>query len=204
MSDTRPLNVKDNLQNLSYSELKEMYQSQALPHIIVSLNVTGDINVSAMIRTSALFGLKEFHVIGRKRFDMRGDVGCSKYIDMQYHVATTGDHNDHLDEEKTCQVLKTLSQTYNIVYVELYKPEFINSQKLPIDQLSNFVRDNFHLNGKPTAFVFGNEALGIPTWLINQVPGFVTEIPQRGVNRCFNVSIAHSIVLWETFRNSMM
>jgi len=46
----------------------------------------------------------------------------------------------------------------------------------------------------------GNEGIGIPSAVMKNVPGYRVEIPQRGVMRSHNVSIALSIVLWEFFR----
>ena len=76
-------NVHDGLKHLSVHELQEVSKSDRLPWHTLALNVTGDLNIGTMIRTSHCLGATSFIIIGRTKIDNRGLVGSSNYIKIE-------------------------------------------------------------------------------------------------------------------------
>lgn len=94
-----PLNVVDAMQNMTLSEINDVYVKTSNKAAVACLNLSGDINIGMMIRTASLFGLEKFFIMGRKVYDKRTSVGCHKHIPMEFVRATTGHHSEFLDEK---------------------------------------------------------------------------------------------------------
>lgn len=190
---TNGLNVRDCYQNLTVAQLQEISQKQSLNYAVMCLNVTGDLNVSTMMRTAHLMGASDFFIVGRRRYDKRGTVGAQNYINVHRLDAL-------LDDQVTldANAIRSIFIEYNLI------PIFVeqNGQMLGhcgfawTDVVSKIYTNNF----KPV-IVVGNEGRGIPNDVLALKDEFenscIVSLPQMGVLRSFNVSTALSMVLWD-------
>lgn len=184
------LNVRDEMQKMDPDDIKSEYIKTSTDVEVAGINLSGDLNIGMMIRTASLFGVGGFNIIGRKRYDRRTTVGTHNYIPMRFYTATTGHQNEFLDEEKIIEALKDLGKIRTLVFLEQGgTPLFGFKSTLPTE--------------KPPLFIVGNEGDGIPQGVMDAFPdAFKIEIPQRGVGRSHNVSIALALMLGEYFRDS--
>lgn len=176
-------NVHDDLKNLTVPELRKICDSQRNPFAVCALSVTGDMNIGSIIRTSCLFGAEKVIVLGRKKFDRRGLVGSMNYIDVEF---PGGLCNESLTIDKRCFINA----------MEGYIPIFVEQGGFELGQFN--WRDKFYYfgNQKP-CLVFGNENRGIPKNILDLFVSrsFRVSIPQKGVIRSHNVSVASGIVI---------
>lgn len=184
-------NVKNEYQDLSSDEIKNQYSSMANNHAVACLNLTSDTNIGLIIRTSSLFEIGKVFVMGRRRYDKRSSVGTHHMIPIERYPCAIGVHNEFLDIDKVTQKLVELSQTYCIVFIEQ------TSSAISIYDFKKHISFT-----KPILFVVGTESEGIPIEVLNnpKIMGLCVYIPQGGVGRSHNVSIALGIVLYEFFR----
>lgn len=178
ITNSQSFNVHDKYKHLTIPELKEINNRDTLPFAVCCLNITGDLNVSNIIRTSCIFGAKKVIVIGRTKFDNRGLVGADKYIDVETHSI--------LNYEK----LDIEVDSFNNIIKDYFKI-FCETDGV------NFADFNFtypaEQNFQEYLLIFGNEGIGIPKNLRHS--GFTVSIPQRGVLRSLNVSTAAGILI---------
>lgn len=181
-----PLNVHDHLQSLSIEELKVISQQDRLPWHTACLNVTGDLNVGTMIRTSHCLGASSVLIFGRQKIDNRSLVGSANCIQVERIKV----HDDVFAPKRFTQSFLER----NLV------PIFVEIGGVPIDDVDwKTTIDAINRRGSQPCLVMGNETGGIPKDLIGAcLPatpnGFVVSIPQRGVIRSLNVATAHAIV----------
>ena len=185
-------NVQDELKALPTIEaVQDAYRSMAGKVSVVALNISGDMNIGTMIRTCGLFGVEQFHLFGRRKYDKRGTVGANKFVPTKYHACATGPGNGTLDVPKVIEYLKPMTETHRLVFVEQY-PE----RSVPVNRWGG--SDSSSL--LPPVFIVGNEGHGIPRDIIDAFDPLsvdVVEIPQPGVGRSHNVAVALGIVLYE-------
>lgn len=178
-------NVHDQFKHLDVPELREICNEERSPFVLAAINVTGDMNMGSIIRTACLFGAQKVIVFGRKKFDRRGLVGSQNYIDVEFVPCL----NDDLSIDDEMVVAKLDEANYQIIMIEQ------NGH-----QMGTF-NWNYLICGKMTPlFMVGNENRGIPDNVINAMfDKFkltqIVSIPQRGVIRSHNVSVATGIVL---------
>lgn len=201
-------NVRNELQNSTIEENQQFYKDNESPVAIAGINLSGDINISMMIRTASLYGVSKFHIVGRRRYDKRGAVGMDKYISVHKHASCKGDHNEVLDVAKTIQILQDFAKTYTMVFLEQVTDEnLLEYSKTGCTELSTVIPlcgiRNAIISDNPVMFVVGNENSGIPIQIMMSIPGYIVEIPQRGVGRSHNVAVSLGTVLWEYFREEM-
>lgn len=182
-----PLNVHDHLKGLTIEELKEISQADRLPWHTLCINVTGDLNVGTIIRTSHCLGASSVIIFGRQKIDNRSLVGAANYIKVERARALDGDLE--LDPE----IFLALLSSRNLV------PVFVESNGLPLPRIDWKLRlSEMARRGHQPCLVMGNETGGIPPGiqsLTNLFPNsFTVSIPQKGVIRSLNVATAHSIV----------
>lgn len=184
-------NVKDNLKNLSLKELKEIQLNDSYEIYSLFLNLNGDLNISSMVRTSALSGVKKVMIFGRRKYDRRGLVGADKYIDIDIINGFLGETIDY-----DVSLLKLIIDKNNFV------PIYAEHGGTVIGSFSwkNKINEIYVANKKPL-IIMGNESRGIPEYLTNFFDSYdhsirVT-IPQKGVLRSFNVGHAYSMILWD-------
>lgn len=181
-------NVQDSLQHLSPDEIRAYYIDHASPVAVGCLNLSGDINIGMMIRTSALFGVGHFYILGKKQFDRRSSVGSHHHMPLERVYAMKGRDNEYLDTDTARATLIELQQKFTLVFIEQ-------------SERSIKLRDIHEIKTEhPPMFIFGSESEGIPQCLLDLSDTYCVEIKQPGVGRSFNVSTACGMVLYEWFR----
>lgn len=181
------LNVHDHLKGLSVEQLKDASLADRLPWHTMCINVTGDINVGTMIRTSHCLGATSVIVFGRRKIDNRSLVGSANYIRLEKVNAISP------DLELDPVVLKDLLSARGLT------PVFAESGGLPLPSIDWKLRiSEMARRGTQPCIVMGNETGGIPNSILDLdrlfPNSFRVSIPQRGVIRSFNVAVAHSII----------
>tara|TARA_R110000868_G_scaffold183767_2_gene425111 strand:+ start:7524 stop:8165 length:642 start_codon:yes stop_codon:yes gene_type:complete len=180
-------NVHDHLKHLDVSKLQTLSEQDRLPWHTMCLNVTGDLNVGTVIRTSHCMGASSVIVFGRQKIDNRSLVGAANYIKVEKIPAL--DHNLEYDPRLFVDVLKNR----NLV------PVFVEGGGQPAHSApwGTWI-DAMQRRGQQVCLVMGNEATGIPSDILGTGSMFanshVVSVPQRGVIRSLNVAVAHSMV----------
>ena len=179
-------NVRDDLKNLTKSEIKAISNNSTLPFAVLALNVTGELNVGMMMRTACLMGAELFIIYGLPKIDKRTTLGSQNWLNVKI-VDARIPNSIELDYSKLFPTLDELG----------YTPVFFDTGGISINDLDMTA---FKAENKKPCLIFGNEGLGIPKSLTeNQT---IVTIPQRGVLRSLNVSNAASIACFY-FSNSL-
>jgi tRNA G18 (ribose-2'-O)-methylase SpoU len=156
------------------------------PFAVMTLNVLGDMNVSTVIRSAHLMGAERVAVFGRRKIDNRGLVGTGNYqqVDRVWGV------DEDLQLQQTPFLDYCNTHAYTPVFVEQG-----GSNVYDVDwKLMHFTCSNLH---KKIMLVLGTEREGVPDHIIQAgktLGGSVVSIPQRGVIRSHNLSMAFAIV----------
>ena len=183
------LNVNNELQSFNFDEIKKLQIENADNNIVIALNSQGGINVGTMMRTSCIFGVGRFVLLGKMKYMRKATVGADKYINVTKYP-TWDNYNDFFNTDEIIKIINNLKKTHLIFIIE-QDGEYLSG-----------VFDNYKKNintQKPIAFIVGNENTGIPQPIIN-IANKVITIPQVGVIRSHNVAMALSMVLWEFYR----
>ncbi len=179
-------NVRDEFKHVSTEDLRELSKKDRFPFAVMTLNVLGDMNVSTVIRSAHLMGAERVVVFGRRKLDNRGMVGTGNYqqVDRVWGV----------DEDLMLQADAFVSycETY------AYTPVFVEQGGVNVYdvdwKLMHVTCSNLH---KKIMLVLGTEREGVPDHIIQAgktLGGCVVSIPQRGVIRSHNLSMAFAIV----------
>ena len=180
-------NVHDEYKHLSVEELKTITEQKTFPFWVMTLNVLGDLNIGTVIRSAHLFGAEKCVIFGRRKIDNRGMVGASKYTPIEKIEGVDSDL--HLQS----QVFKQYCLSNNLVPVFIEQGGYSCYE---YDWEENF-KTIFSLNKKPI-LILGTERDGIPKELLDiglsELYGHIISIPQRGVIRSHNLSMAFGIV----------
>ena len=182
------MNVLNDYQNLSVDEIKELYAKISSDVAVGCINLSGDCNIGMMIRSSSIFGVGKFYILGRKFYDRRSSVGTQNHIPVVKIYTMLGNHSETLNINEVINELKKLQDTYTIVFIEQ------SEKSIQLSDIHTIKMD------KPPLFIFGNESSGIPIEILNMELTICIEIKQRGIGRSLNVSTACGIVLYEWFR----
>lgn len=178
-------NVPDDLKHLSVPELQQLTASRTFPFSVMLLNVLGDMNVSTVIRSAHLMGAEKCVVFGRRKIDNRGLVGAANYTPVDKVWA--------VDEDLSLQT-DTFVQycAQNAVLPVFVEQGGVNVFEYDWTQLQFTCTQ---LNRK-IMLVLGTEREGIPPEILQAGArlGPVVSIPQRGVIRSHNLSMAFAIV----------
>ena len=195
---------------LSQAELERHAKRWLVPVAVSILNLTSDWNVGAIMRTAALFKFCRFVILGRNKYDTRGAVGASRYIEVQKQPAMQGDQiqvevlREYLKREcftpvfiagrgggrgdtrgagSSCQEQAGTRKGGGILLGEMSWSEAYAS--LP--------------DGQQFLLMLGNEGVGIPPEVLAlrfEFPGsFILSVEQFGMMRSMNVAVAAGIVL---------
>ena len=180
-------NVHDHLKDKSVEELRAISDDDRLPWHTMCLNVTGDLNVGTMVRTSHCLGAKSVIVFGRQRIDNRSLVGAANYI--KYEKILGIDDKLVLNADLFVKVMKER----NLV------PIFVEMGGTSLSKIDwrDIVFPIINSGKMEPCLIMGNEGDGIPDDILNTKSLFyksnVVSIPMRGVIRSMNVAVAHSI-----------
>jgi tRNA G18 (ribose-2'-O)-methylase SpoU len=179
-------NVRDKYKYLSVEDRKQTTRDSSFPFWVMSLNVTGDLNVGTMMRSAHLFGAEKFVLWGRRKIDNRSLVGAANYTEILKVSAIDPDLNIEVDQfEFFCEQNKLVP-----FFIEQGGENvFCFDWKNAIDQV-------FETNRKPV-LIIGTENSGIPKEMLSigcDLQGHILTIPQRGVIRSHNASMAFAAV----------
>jgi tRNA G18 (ribose-2'-O)-methylase SpoU len=156
-------------------EIKEYYINNTIPAASAMMHVTGDFNLSTLIRNSNFFGYeKVFYVGGKKHYDRRGTVGTHNYIDITF-IKT---------EEEFVKTIK--DQGYTLISIE-------NNVNYECTDLFRFM-DNVNVKDIKPIFIFGEEQKGLSDYILDNSAHILT-ISGKGTVRSLNVGTASGIVL---------
>jgi tRNA G18 (ribose-2'-O)-methylase SpoU len=156
-------------------EIKEYYINNTIPAASAMMHVTGDFNLSTLIRNSNFFGYeKVFYVGGKKHYDRRGTVGTHNYIDITF-IKT---------EEEFVKTIK--DQGYTLISIE-------NNVNYECTDLFQFM-DNVNVKDIKPIFIFGEEQKGLSDYILDNSAHILT-ISGKGTVRSLNVGTASGIVL---------
>ena len=132
------MNVLDHLKTKTVPEIKAYYINNTIPAASAMMHVTGDFNLSTLIRNSNFFGYeKVFYVGGKKQYDRRGTVGTHNYIDVTF-IKT---------EEEFVDTIKNMG--YTLISIE-------NNVNYECLDLFEFM-DNLNVKNFKPIFIFGEE-----------------------------------------------
>ena len=169
------MNVLDHLKTKTVPEIKEYYINNTIPAASAMMHVTGDFNLSTLIRNSNFFGYeKVFYVSGKKHYDRRGTVGTHNYIDITF-IKT---------EEEFVKTIK--DQGYTLISIE-------NNVNYECSDLFQFM-DNVNVKDIKPIFIFGEEQKGLSDYILDNSEHILT-ISGKGTVRSLNVGTASGIVL---------
>ncbi len=169
------MNVLDHLKTKTVPEIKEYYINNTIPAASAMMHVTGDFNLSTLIRNSNFFGYeKVFYVGGKKQYDRRGTVGTHNYIDITF-IKT---------EEEFVKTIK--DQGYTLISIE-------NNVNYECTDLFQFM-DNVNVKDIKPIFIFGEEKKGLSDYILDNSAHILT-ISGKGTVRSLNVGTASGIVL---------
>lgn len=176
-------NVREEYKNLETSEIQEIANQNVFDYAVCTINVIGDLNVGTIARTAHLNGAKNFYVCGRKRFDRRSLVGANNYINIQ-SIGSYDNNSNTIDYQ----------ELYDLIEQENYTP-------ILLDTHCEHTLGKFEWNITKPIFIFGSESDGIDPIVENvlreKYNAIGINIPQFGVMRSHNVSVATGIVLWD-------
>ena len=179
-------NVPDDLKHLTVPELQQITADRTFPFSVMMLNVLGDMNVATTIRSAHLMGAESCVVFGRRKIDNRGLVGAANYTPVEKIWA--------VDEDLTLQV-DVFAQ-----YCESHAvlPVFVEQGGENMYELDwQHVHNSCVAVNKKIMLVMGTEREGIPSDIMQAgtaLGGRVVSIPQRGVIRSHNLSMAFAMV----------
>jgi len=180
-------NVHDHLKHLDVPDLQAISAQDRLPWHTMCLNLTGDLNVGTVIRTSHCLGASSVIVFGRQKIDNRSLVGAANYIKVEKVPAL--DSNLEYDAQAFVDAL--VSRNLVPIFVEC------GGQSAHDAPWATWI-DAMSRRGQQLCLVMGNESGGIPPDILATGSLFanshVVSVPQRGVIRSLNVAVAHSMV----------
>jgi tRNA(Leu) C34 or U34 (ribose-2'-O)-methylase TrmL len=170
------MNVHDHLKPLTVAEIKTYYQTKTIPVASAMMHVTGDFNLSTLIRNSNFFGYNNvFYVGGKKQYDRRGTVGTHNYIDVNFLKT----------EEEFVALMR--QRGYKIISIE-------NNIEYPSSDFFGFVEKVDVNKLGAVVFVFGEEQKGLSDYILKN-SDHILYIPGYGTVRSLNVGTASGIVL---------
>jgi tRNA G18 (ribose-2'-O)-methylase SpoU len=166
-------NVHDYLQTMTVDQLQEVQRKESLPFAVAAVNLSGDLNISNMLRSAVVFGASKFIIIGKRRFDRRGCVGAQNYIELVHYD----------DDFKALEYM-----------LDVFQPVFIEQGGEDL-----MCQDFYGWNRNP-CLIFGSESYGLPKHYFEigekeKIP--TVSIDQVGIIRSLNVASAAAITMWK-------
>ena len=169
------MNVLDHLKSYSIVEVKEYCKNTSIDAGVAMMNVTGDFNLSTLIRNANFFGFKEACYVGRKKWDRRGSVGTYHYTHL----------NHFLVEESFVEFVK--QNDYKLIAVENNIPDYQH-------KTYELYEDDLFYGLENPMFVFGEEKNGLSDYMLDNCDYIVT-IPACGSVRSLNVGTTSGIIM---------
>lgn len=167
-------NVIDIYRDKLVSEICAELDAKRNEVIAICMNLTGDFNKASVVRAANAFLLRKVYLVGKYRFDRRGAVGTHHYEHIEHQ-----DNLDFIDE-----LIEDGYTVFPVDNLAEYQPIPIMNCKFPYK----------------SAFMFGEEILGLSEEAIKRCNGPLIYIPQYGSVRSINVAQAAGIVMYEFTR----
>lgn len=144
---------------------------------VVLENVFDPHNISAVMRTCDAVGIQEIHVLNtrippHKKWGAKSSSSADKWLTIYQHT-----------DAREC--FSILRKRYPTILTTHLSADAVSLHKL-------------NLTG-PTALVFGNEHEGVSEEIRNLADGNF-KIPQVGIIRSLNISVACAVTLYEAYR----
>jgi tRNA (guanosine-2'-O-)-methyltransferase len=169
-------NVHNCLQDIPNQTVQTIAKQLSIPLAVLLLNLDGNMNIAMSIRSAVALGCSDIYIVGKRQYDSRGAVGAKNYI--MIHRYKEINPAQFFQENKLLPIL--IEQVGTPIEEFTFKPYFEEA-----------------MQGYKPVIIMGSEGEGIPQeWLSLRLGPRVT-IPQMGVLRSLNVSIACSIILYE-------
>ncbi len=172
---TNNWNIRDDLKDFDLEKIRDIQPKMG--YSVCCANITGDLNVGNIVRSSVIFGAEAVFILGRTKLDKRSTVGAENYIPIYREDMLLND--TEVDFDKVIAFIA--GKGWQPVFVEKdYRG--IHYSQIP-------------WNYRP-CFIFGNEGMGIPVEVLDKyktVP--IVSVNQPGVMRSLNVSVAAGIIL---------
>ena len=140
--------------------------------IIVLDNLKSSFNVPKIFRTAEAFGCHAIHLVNIEPFDPSPAKGTFRKVPAVFH-----------DSFKSCYD-NLIADGYTLYALEAGQDNKLNESSLP----------------EKSAFIFGNEGLGLSFDKTNYPELKTLAIPHFGVTESLNVSVAASIAMYEYIR----
>jgi tRNA (guanosine-2'-O-)-methyltransferase len=170
------MNVLDHLKQKTSDEVKVYCKNTCIDAGVAMMHVSGDFNLSTLVRNANFFGFKEaMYVGGSKQWDRRGTVGTHHYTDLN-HIKTEVDFVNYVKDSG-----------YTLIAVENNIPKYSDKT------ISIFNQWVFTGVDKPM-FVFGEEKSGLSDYILDNAETIVT-IREYGSVRSLNVGTTSGIVM---------
>lgn len=164
-------NVIDKLKNFSKEQLQEYYKNNTINAAVAMTHISGDFNLSTVIRNANFCGFKEaFYIGGKRHWDRRGAVGVQNYIPVTY-----------------CKTIDEFFECIKGKYTPVALENNVTLNK-PIHNLFDFEWPTNPI------IICGEEQVGIPREVLDKIDHFV-EIPAYGTVRSMNVGTASGIAM---------
>lgn len=174
------MNVLDHLKTHTVLEIKNYCKDSAIDAGVAMMHVSGDFNLSTLIRNANFFGYKQACYVGKKKWDRRGSVGTYHYTDLSHFT----------DEESFVDYVK--NENYNLIAVENNIPEYEHKT------YDLYEEDLFYGIDKPM-FIFGEEKDGLSSFMLDNSDLIIT-IQAYGSVRSLNVGTTSGIIM-SNYRN---
>ena len=166
------MNVIDSLKDLSVPDIANYCHSTSIPASVAMINISGDFNLSTMIRNANFCGFPSVHYVGKKKWDKRGSVGTQHYTPIYHH------------KDESSFLLQCSGRT--LIAIENNIPEYE-------DKTINLFHYRF-LNTLEPIFIFGEENKGLSNTILDRANVILT-IPNYGSVRSLNVGTTSGIVM---------
>ena len=163
----RDLAVRDEYKGMAPEEIKRALDAKRFDFGVLVANVTYDINLGSIVRSSNAFLAGEVVIYGRRKMDMRGAMGAHVYENVT-HVGDIQALRAHIAERGYTAVC---FETEGVCLSEFVWPE------------------------RPL-MMFGQEGPGVPDELRACADSTVC-IPQFGSMRSINVGVAAGIAMYD-------
>jgi len=168
---TNDKNVIDFYKSWKDAEIRADLESKRTELVSIFINTQNNLNCACSIRSNNAFLGKEVYMVGRKRYDRRGTVGCGHY-ERVFHADTFDEVYNKLDALGY--------KFYAIDNIMEYHPVNLFDVKFP----------------EKTALVFGEEGPGLSKEIIDKCNEMIY-INTIGSVRSLNVASAAAILMYE-------
>ena len=176
--ENQKINEKLSMDDLHRISVEEFKLSHKIPMVIVLDNVRSMNNVGSVFRTADAFRVAHLYLCGitaqppHKEIEKTA-LGATESVNWSHH---------HSTEEIVKQLIEN---DFQVISVEQTSDSILLSDYIP-----SFDRK--------TAFIFGNEVMGVDQSIIN-LSHKTLEIPQLGTKHSLNISVSAGIVIWHYF-----